>query len=159
MISESLSTSMIARALAISPSTVQAVRLRENISVEVERSRLLDLVRGASRLCVERLTELIPSMSARDAAISAGILIEKQQLLSGEATFISAAKHEQLSHVDFNTLLELNTTGFVMCAPATTLWSQRHKQTSLFHCAPQYRWRPRKVDRFHRCGTTLQKLF
>jgi hypothetical protein len=106
MISESLSTSMIARALAISPSTVQAVRLRENISVEVERSRLLDLVRGASRLCVERLTELIPSMSARDAAISAGILIEKQQLLSGEATFISSAKHEQLSHVDFNTLLE-----------------------------------------------------
>jgi hypothetical protein len=105
MISESLSTSMIARALAISPSTVQAVRLRENVPVELEKGRLLDLVRGASRLCVERLTELIPEMSARDLTIASGVLLEKGLLLAGEPNFISATKSEQLSHVDFNTLL------------------------------------------------------
>ena len=95
MISENLSTSMIARALAISPHSVESIRLREGISLELERSKLLDRVRAASRLCVERLTELIPTMSARDAAIASGIFIEKGLLLAGEPT------GDQLSHEDF----------------------------------------------------------
>ena len=105
MLGENLSTSMIARACGVSPHTIEAVREREKISIDLERSRLLDRVRAASRLCVERLTELIPTMSARDAAIASGIFIEKGLLLAGEPTEIYLNKGEQPSHDDFNALL------------------------------------------------------
>jgi hypothetical protein len=104
MIAEGLSTAMIARALGVSQNTVQAVRLRE--PVELEKTRFLDLVRNASRLCVERLCELIPTMSARDASIASGIMLEKSLLLAGEATSITLKKDEQsLAHQDFNAIL------------------------------------------------------
>ena len=102
---ENLSTSMIVRACGVSPHTIEAVREREKISIDLERSRLLDRVRAASRLCLERLTELIPTMSARDAAIASGISIEKGLLLAGEPTEIHLNKGEQLDHMSFNALL------------------------------------------------------
>jgi hypothetical protein len=106
MLAEDMATAAIARACGVSPSTVTAVKLREQIPQELEREKLLNLVRSAAKLSIEKLLELIPSLtSSRDAAICAGILIERQQLLAGEPTAISQTKGEQLSHVDFNTLL------------------------------------------------------
>jgi hypothetical protein len=105
MLAENLSTSMIARALAVSPSTVEAVRLREGVCQDIERGRLLDLTKSASRLCIERLIELTPTMSARDAAIAYGITCEKGLLLAGEPVNITLNKSEQLSHQSFNDLL------------------------------------------------------
>jgi hypothetical protein len=105
LISEGLATSRIARALAISPHTVQAVRLRENVPVELEKGRLCDLARSTSRLCLERLAEMVPEMAPRDLAIAAGICIDKAALLANEPTSINLNKGEQLSHLDFNTLL------------------------------------------------------
>jgi hypothetical protein len=103
-IAEGLSTAMIARAFGVSQNTVQAVRLRE--PTELEKTRILELVRSASRLCVERVLELAPTMTARDASIASGIMLEKALLLSGEATSITLNKNEEsLSHEDFNALL------------------------------------------------------
>jgi hypothetical protein len=104
MISEGLSTSMISRALAISPHTVQAIRLRE--PVELEKGRLSDLARSTSRLCLERLAELVPEMAPRDLAIAAGICVEKAALLANEPTSINLNKDEQMSHISFNDILD-----------------------------------------------------
>lgn len=87
MAAEGLSISATARALGVSRNTVAAVREREGISIEQEKKELLRDVRRAARLSVERAIELIPTInSAKDAAIVAAVMVDKGQLLSGEAT-------------------------------------------------------------------------
>jgi hypothetical protein len=106
LIAEGLPVSRIARALGVSHHTIEAIRKRECVSVEAERSRLIELTKSASRLCIERLIEMIPEMSPRDVSVAYGITVEKSLLLSGDPVFISATKNEQLSHQSFNQLLE-----------------------------------------------------
>ena len=87
MAAEGQSISATARALGISRNTVCAVREREGVSVEQERKELLKDLRKASRLGVEKVLELMPDLkSAKDAAITAAVMLDKMQLLSGEAT-------------------------------------------------------------------------
>lgn len=87
MAAEGLSISATARALGVSRNTVAAVREKEGISIEQEKKELLRDVRRAARLSVERAIELIPTInSAKDAAIVAAVMVDKGQLLSGEAT-------------------------------------------------------------------------
>jgi hypothetical protein len=87
MAAEGLSISATARALSVSRNTVTAVREREGISIEQEKKELPRDVRRAARLSVERAIELVPSInSAKDAAIVAAVMVDKMQLLSGEAT-------------------------------------------------------------------------
>jgi len=87
MSAEGLSISAQARALGVSRNTVCAVRDREGFSIEQDKKDLLRDVRRAARLSVERAIELVPGLqSAKDAAIVAAVMIDKMQLLSGEAT-------------------------------------------------------------------------
>jgi hypothetical protein len=87
MSAEGLSISAQARALGVSRNTVCAVRDREGFSIEQDKKDLLRDVRRAARLSVERAIELVPSInSAKDAAIVAAVMVDKMQLLSGEAT-------------------------------------------------------------------------
>ena len=87
MMAEGMSISATARALGVSRNTVCAVRDREGISVEQEKKELLRDLRRAGRLSVEKVIELLPDVkSAKDAAITAAVMLDKQQLLSGEAT-------------------------------------------------------------------------
>lgn len=87
MSAEGLSMSAMARALGVSRNTVAAVQDREQISIEQQKKELLRNVRTAARLSVERVVELVPSISnAKDAAIVAAVMVDKLQLLSGEAT-------------------------------------------------------------------------
>jgi hypothetical protein len=87
MAAEGQSISATARALGVSRNTVCAVREREGISVEQEKRELLKDLRKASRLGVEKVLELIPDLkSAKDAAITTAVMLDKYQLLSGEAT-------------------------------------------------------------------------
>ena len=87
MAAEGQSISATARALSVSRNTVAAVREREGISIEQEKKELLRDVRRAARMSVERAIELVPSInSAKDAAIVAAVMVDKMQLLSGEAT-------------------------------------------------------------------------
>ena len=87
MVAEGQSISSTARALGISRNTVCAVRDREGFSVEQEKKQLLRDLRRASQLGVEKVLELLPdTKSAKDAAIVTAVMVDKQQLLSGEAT-------------------------------------------------------------------------
>jgi transcriptional regulator with XRE-family HTH domain len=87
MSAEGLSMSAMARALGVSRNTVAAVQEREGISIEQHKKELLRNVRTAARLSVERVVELVPSITnAKDAAIVAAVMVDKLQLLSGEAT-------------------------------------------------------------------------
>jgi hypothetical protein len=87
MSAEGLSMSAMARALGVSRNTVAAVQEREGISIEQQKKELLRTVRTAARLSVERVVELVPSITnAKDAAIVAAVMVDKLQLLSGEAT-------------------------------------------------------------------------
>lgn len=87
MIAEGQSISAAARALGISRNTVCAVRDREGVSVEQEKKELLRDLRRASRLGVEKVLELLPdTKSAKDAAIVTAVMVDKGQLLAGEAT-------------------------------------------------------------------------
>jgi len=79
--------SAMARALGVSRNTVAAVQEREGISIEQHKKELLRNVRTAARLSVERVVELVPAITnAKDAAIVAAVMVDKLQLLSGEAT-------------------------------------------------------------------------
>lgn len=87
MQAEGQSISATARALGVSRNTVCAVRDREGISIEHDKKELLRDLRRAGRLSVEKVIELLPDVkSAKDAAITAAVMLDKQQLLSGEAT-------------------------------------------------------------------------
>jgi hypothetical protein len=87
MSAEGLSMSAMARALGVSRNTVAAVQEREGICIEHHKKELLRNVRTAARLSVERVVELVPTINnAKDAAIVAAVMVDKLQLLSGEAT-------------------------------------------------------------------------
>ena len=87
MSAEGLSISAQSRALGVSRNTVCAVRDREGFSIEQDKKDLLRDVRRAARLSVERAIELVPTIqNAKDAAIVAAVMVDKMQLLSGEAT-------------------------------------------------------------------------
>jgi hypothetical protein len=87
MAAEGLSISAAARALGVSRNTVVAVREREGISIEQDKRELMKLLGTARRLSVEKVIELLPDLkSAKDAAITAAVMVDKYALLAGEAT-------------------------------------------------------------------------
>jgi hypothetical protein len=87
MAAEGLSISAAARALGVSRNTVVAVREREGITIEQDKRELMKLLGTARRLSVEKVIELIPDLkSAKDAAITAAVMVDKYALLAGEAT-------------------------------------------------------------------------
>lgn len=87
MSAEGLSVSAMARAFGVSRNTIAAVQDREGFSIEHLKKELLRNVRTAARLSVERAIELVPGIqNAKDAAIVAAVMVDKMQLLSGEAT-------------------------------------------------------------------------
>ena len=87
MLAEGLSGSSIARACQVSRNTVAAVREREGYSIEQSKKELLATIRRGSQVAAERVVELIPHIqNAKDAAITLAVLVDKAQLLAGEAT-------------------------------------------------------------------------
>lgn len=101
-----LSTSQIAKACKVSRNTVAAVREREKIPIEHVKERILKGVRTGMLLTIERINELAPTAEMRDAVIGFGVLAEKHQLLSGEATVIVHHVEERIKHTDFNDLVD-----------------------------------------------------
>ena len=86
----------ICRTLHISHNTLAAIQEREEPNLDTRKKVILNTVGRGLRLCSERVEELAPGMSARDALIGVGILTEKMQLLRGEAT----QRIESFEHVD-----------------------------------------------------------
>ena len=70
----------------MSDHTVRSVKDRERISIAHVKKTVLSNITHGLRLASERVIELMPEASARDALIGVGILGEKMQLLGGDAT-------------------------------------------------------------------------
>jgi hypothetical protein len=104
MLGEELSTRLIAFACGVSPGTVEAVRQRERIPIEIEKERILNTVRSVVRVSAERMLEVAPTTTPKEASIMFGIAVEKMQILSGEPSVI-IGKEEQLTHRSFHELL------------------------------------------------------
>jgi len=105
LIAEGSPMRQIAALCKVSINTVAAVRDREKIPIETQKQEILRSIRTGMKLTVERVIELAPSMNGKDAVIAFGILTEKGQLLSGEATDI-VRKETLVVHADINAILE-----------------------------------------------------
>jgi hypothetical protein len=81
-----VSVRTICRDLNVSDHTVQSVAAREMIPIATLKKQVLFNITHGIRLASERVIELMPEASARDALLGVGILGDKMQLLSGDVT-------------------------------------------------------------------------
>ena len=99
----------VARALGIGVNTVSAIRDEAAPDVETEKLRVATKCRRGAELMLERLIDMAldpnAKIPANVAAISAGILIDKAQVLTGQATSIIRHERAEFSHEDFNDYL------------------------------------------------------
>ena len=86
----------ICRTLHISHNTLASIQEREQTNLDTRKKVVLNTVTRGLRLCAERVEELAPTMTARDALIGVGIMGEKMQLLRGDVT----QRIESFEHVD-----------------------------------------------------------
>jgi len=70
----------------VSDHTIRSVAAREGIPIATVKREVLANVTHGMRLASERVIELMPEASARDALIGVGILGDKMSLLSGDPT-------------------------------------------------------------------------
>ena len=70
----------------VTDDVVRSVKARENIPIALQKRHILSSITHGLRLASERVIEVMPTASPRDALIGVGILGEKMQLLSGDAT-------------------------------------------------------------------------
>jgi hypothetical protein len=81
-----MSIRRICRITHCADETVKAVLAREPSAVGAHKKQLLGEGRLVQRASLERLNELSPTMSAKDAALTFGIVTDKIELLSGGVT-------------------------------------------------------------------------
>jgi hypothetical protein len=74
------------RELHVSDHTIRSVAAREHISIATVKKQVLSNITHGLRLASERVIEMMPEASARDALVGVGILGEKMQLLGGDIT-------------------------------------------------------------------------
>jgi hypothetical protein len=86
----------ICRTLHVTDDVVRSVKERENISIAAQKKDVLSKLTYGLHLASDRVVEMMPAASARDALLGVGILADKVQLLSGEATI----RVEQTERVD-----------------------------------------------------------
>lgn len=81
-----VSVRTICRECHVSDHTVRSVADRERIPIATQKKQVLSNITHGLRLASERVIELMPEASTRDALIGVGILGEKMQLLSDGPT-------------------------------------------------------------------------
>ena len=94
VIAEGLPIRWICQAFKVSHHSIQAIREREPKIIATEKRLLAGKHRFASRICVEKIIEALEHLEPKDLrdvqslGVLNGILVEKMQLLDGEATSI-----------------------------------------------------------------------
>jgi len=81
-----MSIRRICRITHCADETVKAVLAREPIAVGAHKKELLNTARLVQRATLEKLSELTPTMSAKDATLAFGVVTDKVELLSGGVT-------------------------------------------------------------------------
>ena len=98
LVEPGVSIRSICRELHVADDTVRAVKEREQLTLDAQKKTILQNIAYGMRLASERVIELMPEASARDALIGVGILGDKMALLSGEPT----VRIEVGQHIDFD---------------------------------------------------------
>jgi len=112
LLAEGLGVIKIGKLLQVSPNTVMAVRDREGVSVDIEKQEIAAVCRKGARLCTEAIVERLndpiarETIAVRDLAVSAGVLIDKSQVLTGGATARIEHVNSMPEHDDFNSYFE-----------------------------------------------------
>lgn len=95
--------------MGVSPNTVRAVQRREGVSIDIVKKGLAELCHAGARLALEGINEDLSdrlrrlAISTKDKAIVAGVLVEKGQLLAGEATArVEVTELQKPDHDAFN---------------------------------------------------------
>jgi hypothetical protein len=83
---EQMSIRKICRRCHVTDDTVKAVEKREAVPIAARKETLLSIAANAAQLSAERMGELAPAATLRDASVSFGIATEKMLLLSGDPT-------------------------------------------------------------------------
>jgi hypothetical protein len=96
----------ICRAFHVSYHTLASIYEKEQPNLATQKRVIFSTITRGLRLCAERVEELAPEMSAKDAIIGTGVLTEKMQLLAGEAT--SRVEVRQSSENLFDQLAKLH---------------------------------------------------
>lgn len=78
----------IARAFKVSPNTVAAVRAREGKTIDTLKTSIANRALLGAEMAVERLIDEMGDIKREALPVVAGILIDKAQLLTGQATSI-----------------------------------------------------------------------
>ncbi len=108
MLAEGLHIIQIARLLKVSPKTIRAVEEREGLPIAQEKEKLSRLAHHGARLAFEGVVEDLSDekrrakIHPRDKAIIGSILVDKGQLLAGEATSREELIHTAPQHQDYN---------------------------------------------------------
>jgi len=88
----SLSQRQISRLTGISRNLIAGIVKTQVADIEPLKQRLAGGSRNLAQLCIERATELVlddgAKISLKDLMIGAGVMIDKSQVLSGQATSI-----------------------------------------------------------------------
>jgi hypothetical protein len=83
-----LTIKTICETLHVSEECLRAVKAREKIPINEEKLILLGNITHGLRLATERTIETMPNASTKDAVLAVGILTDRMQVLTGEATAI-----------------------------------------------------------------------
>jgi hypothetical protein len=80
-----VSINQITKLCRVSEHTVRAVRDREAVSIAERKQRLMSIFGNVAELGAERMEELAPHATLRDAGMAAGIATDKLLALLGES--------------------------------------------------------------------------
>jgi hypothetical protein len=81
-----VSSRLICQTYHLAADTLRAVREREAITIDEQKKILLKNFAHGTLVATERVIEELPTASAKDAILAAGVFCDKMQVLSGDAT-------------------------------------------------------------------------
>jgi hypothetical protein len=79
-----MSINQITKLCRVSEHTARAVRDREAVSIAERKQRLMSIFGSVAEIAAERMEELAPHASLRDAGMAAGIATDKLLALSSD---------------------------------------------------------------------------
>lgn len=109
LLAEHVGVIRIGKLLKVSPNTVRAVQQREGIAIDIEKKRIAELCHQGAALAFEGVIEDLSDpvkrgkIPTRDKAVAGAVMVDKGQLLAGEATSrLELHEIKTPDHDDFN---------------------------------------------------------
>ena len=113
MCAERIGVNQIARLLRVSVNTVMSVQRREGVPIEARKRELSELCHSGAALALEGVVEDLADptrrakIGTRDKSVVAAVLIDKGQLLAGEATSRLEISHiSEPDHDSYNRYID-----------------------------------------------------